>query len=367
MNAIGASPQRLRSLDALRGFDMFWIVGGGAIVAAWADSNDWAWLDLAKEQTEHAAWHGFTFWDLIFPLFLFIAGVALPLSFAKRRADGASTAQLARHALRRGALLVLLGLIYNGALKFDFATLRCASVLGRIGIGAMCAAWIVLGTSTTRARVAWIAALLLGYWAALTWIPVPGFGAGKLEPGASLTDWFDRAYLPGKLYREVRDPEGLLGTLPAIATALSGALAGSWLMRADKSERQKVIGLSGAAALCLVLGATWALVFPLNKNLWTSSFVLWTSGWSLTALALFYLVVDVFGFHRAAFFFEVIGANAITIYVLQSFVDFDGLAKLLFATRAPLKLHSALLAGSGLALKWLVLYVLYRTRIFLRV
>ena len=362
-----APAQRLRSLDALRGFDMFWIVGGGAILAAWADSNDWAWLDAAKAQTEHAAWHGFTFWDLIFPLFLFAAGVSMPLSFAKRRAEGATTRSLALHTLRRGLLLVLLGLVYNGLLRFDFATLRCASVLGRIGLAWMGAAWIVLGTRTTRARVVWLAVLLLGYWAVLSWIPVPGYGAGQLEPGATLSDWIDRRFLPGRLHREVRDPEGLLGTLPAIGTALCGALAGTWLARADRNPLQKTFGLSFAAVACLALGALWALAFPLNKNLWTSSFVLWTAGWSLAALSLSYFLIDVLGLRRFALFFEVIGANAITIYVLQSFVDFDALAALLLSAKGALKLHPALVAGGGLALKWLLLLALYRARIFLRV
>ena len=361
------APQRLRSLDALRGFDMFWIVGGGALLGAWADSNDWAWLDWAASQTEHVEWHGFSFWDLVFPLFLFVAGVSLPLSFAKRRAEGATTAQLAWHSVRRGLVLVLLGLVYNGLLKFDFGTLRCASVLGRIGLAWMLAALIVLRTASSRARLAWIAALLLGYWAALEWIPVPGFGAGNLSPGATLTDWFDRQFLPGRLYRDVRDPEGLLGTIPAIATALLGALAGEWLRGDDVAPARRVLGLSLAAAACLALGAVWALAFPLNKNLWSSSFVLWTAGWSLALLAAFFLVIDVWKLQRWAVFFEVIGANAITIYVLQAFVDFDALAALLLSAKGALKLHPALVAGGGLALKWLVLYVMYRARIFLRV
>ena len=257
---------RLRSLDALRGFDMLWIAGGGAMLQAWADSNDWAWLDAARAQTEHVEWNGFTFWDLIFPLFLFLAGVSLPLSLARRRAEGASDAELARHSLRRGLTLVLLGLIYSGLLKFDFATLRCASVLGRIGLAWMLAAWIVLATRTTRARIGWVVGILVGYWAALTLIPVPGFGAANLEPGTNLVDWFDQRFLPGRLYRDVRDPEGLLATIPAVATALCGALAGEWLQRRDLEPARRVSGLAAGALGCLALGALWALVFPLNKK-----------------------------------------------------------------------------------------------------
>ncbi|MCC7015241.1 MAG: DUF5009 domain-containing protein [Planctomycetes bacterium] len=360
------SNARLRSLDALRGFDMLWIVGGGALLGAWADSNEWAWLDSLRGQTEHAEWHGFTFWDLIFPLFLFLAGVSMPLSFAKRREAGASSRSLALFALRRGALLVALGLVYNGALAFQFDTLRCASVLGRIGLAWMCAAWIWLGTSSMRARLAWVATLLVGYWLALTFVPVPGFGAGNLSPGATLTDWIDRQFLPGRLHRGVRDPEGLLSTLPAIASALLGTFAGSELAHAGHEPRAKVVRLSAWALACLTLGALWALVFPLNKNLWTSSFALWCAGWSFALLALFYLAFDVWKL-RGALLFEVLGANAIAIYLLRGFVDFDALAQLALAGRGAAKLHPVLLAGGGLALEWLVLYALYRARIFLRV
>lgn len=365
MSAPANSGERLHSLDALRGFDMLWILGGNALLVAWANSNDWRWLDWAKGQTEHVEWHGFTFWDLIFPLFLFVAGASLPFSFAARRARGDGDTQLALHAVRRGLVLVALGLVYNGLLRFDFEQLRCASVLGRIGLAWMFAALISLRFGL-RGRLIAIATLLFGYWAALACIPVPGHGAGVLEPGATLTDWLDRKFLPGALHRGDRDPEGLFATVPAIATALLGVLAGEWLRRRDTSELRKVAGLVVAGALALGLGALWDLAFPFNKNLWTSSFVLWTAGWSAVLLAAFYLLVDVWRFRRASFVLEVIGLNAITIYLLQAFVDFDALSKLILA-KAALKVHPALLVGGALALKWLLLYVLWRARIFLRV
>jgi predicted acyltransferase len=286
--------RRLRSLDALRGFDMLWIVGGATLVAALAEATGWGWLGWIEGQCEHVEWHGFRFWDLIFPLFLFLAGVSMPFSFAKRRGQGASDGTLARHALRRGLTLVFLGVVYNGLLAFDFATLRYASVLGRIGLGWMFAALIALRCGV-RGQVAWIAGLLLGYWAALTLVPVPGQGAPSLEPGRTLADWLDRTLLPGRLHREVRDPEGILSTVPAVATALSGALAGAWLRRADVAGDRRAAGLALAGLGALALGGLWQLAFPLNKNLWTSSFVAWTSGWSLLALAAFYWVIDVRG------------------------------------------------------------------------
>jgi predicted acyltransferase len=362
---MSAQQERLRSLDALRGFDMLWIAGGAAITGAWANSNDWEWLDAVQGQLEHAEWHGFTFWDLIFPLFLFLAGASMPLSFGKRRERGDTRSQIAMHSLRRGVVLVALGLIYNGLLKFELDTLRCASVLGRIGLAWMFAAWIALWAPSMRARLCWIGALLVGYWLALRFVPVPGFGAGNFAPGATLTDWIDRHWLPGKLYRDVRDPEGLLA-VPAIATALLGVVAGEELT-SRRSGGARVARMAVWSVACLALGALWALVFPLNKNLWTSSFTLWCAGWSFALLAAAHLAIDVWKLERGVFVLEVIGANSILIYVMQAFVDFDALAQLLLSAKGALKLHPALVAGGGLASKWVVLYVLYRSRIFLRV
>lgn len=360
-----SSHERLRSLDALRGFDMLWIVGGGEVLRAVAKSSDSSVLAWMSAQTEHPEWNGFTFWDLIFPLFLFLAGVSLPFSFGKRIERGDTRVRIGLHVLRRGLVLVLLGLVYNGLLKFEWSSLRCASVLGRIGLAWMFAAWISLRTSW-RGQLAWAIALLLGYWAAMSWIPVAGFGAGNLEPGATLADWFDRAFLPGRLYRTVRDPEGLLSTVPAIATALFGVLAGTWLRECTSSGARKTVVLAAGGLVCLALGALWNLAFPINKNLWSSSFVMWTSGWSLLLLAIFYHIIDVRGFVRWSFPLAVIGTNAITIYLLERFGDFEGLSKLLLAE--PEKhFHPVLIAALPLGLEWLVLYWMYRRKLFLRV
>lgn len=356
-------PPRLRSLDALRGFDMFWIVGGQAIVLALATATDWPPLHAVAHQLKHVEWHGFSAWDLIFPLFLFLAGVAMPLSLTRRLERGDSRRELNLHVIRRGLVLVLLGVIYNGLLTFDFATLRYASVLGRIGLGYMFAGLIVLRTGLRGQCIA-IVAILLGYWAMLMLVPVPGHGAGNLAPGATLTDWVDRQLLPGRLHRGVRDPEGILSTLPAVATALLGALAGSWLRRDDRSGERKAALLLASGAACLAAGALWNTVLPINKNLWTSSFVLWTGGWSFLLLGVFYLLIDVRGIRFGTTFFTVIGANAITIYLMQRFIDFDAIANLVFERD---RVHAVLFVAAGLALKWLVLYWMYRRRVFLRV
>lgn len=357
---------RLRSLDALRGFDMLWIVGGAEVLRALAVSPGGWYLEKLAGHTHHAHWHGFKAWDGVFPLFLFLAGASLPFSFAARRRRGASEASLALHAVRRGALLVLLGVIYNGLLALDWEELRYASVLGRIGLAWMLAALVTLRYESTRALVLWVVGILVGYWALLTLVPVPGQGAASLEPGRTIVDWFDRRFLPGRLHRGVRDPEGLLGTIPAVATALLGVLTGRWLRSyrppAAKAGRLALAGLALAA-----LGLLWHPLLPLNKNLWTSSFVLLTGGCSAVMLAGFYWVIDVRGWRAWSFPLVVIGMNAITIYVLRRFVDFDLAGELLFAHATPERLHPAILAGTGLLLEWLLLYGLYRKGVFLKV
>jgi predicted acyltransferase len=362
-NSVPPGQRRLMSLDALRGFDMFWIVGGEGLVlslAALANGGEPpAWL---AGQMEHVPWNGFRFYDLIFPLFVFMVGVALPFSLLKRAEEGQSKWPLYGRIVRRTMLLVLLGLIYNGLLQMDFANLRYPSVLGRIGLAYGFAAMIALHTSA-RGRWMWIATLLLGYWAAMTWIPVPGIGAGDLAPGKTLADYIDRCVLPGRLYVGNRDPEGLFSTIPAIATVLLGVLAGQWLRPPRRSETAKVLGLLAAAGAALAVGYFWNGWFPINKNLWSSSFVLWTGGWSLMLLALFYLLIDVLGLRRWAFAFVVIGTNAIAIYLASRFIDFEAVGRLLFA-HAPV--HAVLLDHAGLLVAWLALYVLYRGKLFLR-
>lgn len=386
-----AEPARLHSLDAMRGFDMFWIIGGAELVRGIASLFDFptfhSWLEI---NTEHPNWNGYTPWDQIFPMFMFIAGVAMPFSLTKRLERGDSKFSLYQHVIRRGLILVLFGAIYNGLLLFDFANARYPSVLGRIGLGYMFAGLIVLNTKP-RGQFLTIVGILLGYYAALKWIPFPDYAAGDWEPGHTLGDYVDRLLIPGKLYEGVRDPEGLFSTIPSIATVLSGALAGHWLRSEKRSQSTKVAGLVIAGIVSVVLAILWSGVaidrdsglpipiainqewafwFPINKNLWTSSFVLYTSGWSLLVLSLFYLLIDVWGFKRWAFFFVVIGMNAITIYLAREFIDFDNIAHLIFRG-TPEKSWSIdyrlLKDGGEVFVEWAFLYVLYRLGIFLRV
>jgi predicted acyltransferase len=347
---------------------MFWIIGGERIAHAAAELTDWSWLNWLSGQLQHPEWNGFALYDLIFPLFLFIAGVAMPFSFEKRLERGDSKLSLYRHIIVRGVLLVLLGMIYNGLLKFDWATMRFPSVLGRIGLAYMFAGLIVLNTRP-RGQMAWIVGLLVGYWAALKFVPVPGFGAGDLSPGHTLTDYIDRLLLPGRLYRGDRDPEGLLATVPAVATALAGAITGQLLKSDRHTGYFKSAAMIVAGLVCLGLAQLWNFNFPINKNLWTSSFVLHCAGLSLLLLSAFYLVIDVWRLRSWTLLFVVIGSNSILIYMAQKIIDFEYTTHFFFdgALRNTGVYQALLWAIAVLTVKWLFLYLLFRKRIFLKV
>jgi predicted acyltransferase len=360
--------ERLLSIDALRGFDMFWVIGGVAISEAAAEVTGWETLVWLARQWQHADWHGFTLADLVFPLFLFLAGAAMPFSFAKRLERGDSKIELYRHIVVRALLLVLLGLIYNGLLKFDWESMRYASVLAHIGAAYLFAALIVLNTRWT-AQLAWAALLLIAYWAALKLVPVPGFGAGDLAPGHTLTDYLDRLLMPGKLLYGDRDPAGILSTVPAIGTALIGAVTGRLLKSDRLGSHAKTIAMVAGGTVCFGLAYLWHGDFPINKNLWSSSFVLLCAGWSLALLALFYLVIDVWRLRAWSLLFVVIGSNSILIYLARRFVAFGYTTHFLFdgVLRTTGPLQPLLWAIAVVLVEWLLLLFLYRKRIFLRV
>jgi len=363
---------RLASLDALRGFDMFWIVGGELIFHSLAKLTGWSALIWISMQLEHAEWNGFTFYDMIFPLFLFIAGVSMPYSLSKRIDRGDSRKQIYWHVGKRMLLLVFFGMVYNGFFKFNWENMRYASVLARIGLGWFFAALIFLNTNK-RGQYIWFAGILIAYWLIMKLIPVPGYGAGDLSMEGSLAGYVDRLLLPGRLYRQIHDPEGILSTLPAISTALMGVLTGHFL-RANKPEMTKlkkgiVIGVAGL--IFLLLGYLWNLFFPINKNLWTSSFVLCAGGWSLLLLSVFYLIMDVWNKKKWAFFFVIIGLNPITIYLCQqgiiSFTDTSNFFFVGIIHYFPESANRLLNAIGYTFVSWLFLYILYRLKIFLRV
>jgi predicted acyltransferase len=374
-----SAPDRLLSIDALRGFDMLWIIGGDTLIKALANWAPGPVKDQIDDQLEHVAWAGFHFYDLIFPLFLFLVGVVLPFSLGKLQERREPRSRIYGRIARRTALLFALGLLYNHFLQlafykpplgFDFSTVRIAGVLQRIAICYGVAALVVLHTRV-RGQAAVTAVLLLGYWALLAFVPAPGSAAGDYSMHGSLAGYVDSRYLPGKIFQEYYgygDNEGLLSTIPAVATALLGALAGQWL-RSGRSGVQKVLGLAAAGVICLLLGWAWGFWFPIIKNIWTSSFVLFAGGWSLLLLAFFYGIIDVLGFRAWSFFFVVIGANAITIYLLPHIIDFEKVGQFFFGgVERHAGAFGPVVAALGvLAAEWLFLLYLYQKRLFLRV
>ena len=364
-----AKSTRLMSLDALRGFDMFWIVGADALVQGLRKISDNGAFQLIARQLEHVEWAGFHFEDLIFPMFVFIVGVSLVFSLG-RTIEQKGKSGAAVRIVRRAALLYLLGIFYYGGFSTPFHDIRLLGVLQRIALAYMFGGLIFCFTGLRGCVIA-CATLLVGYWALLTFVPVPGIGAAHFLPGQNLTNWIDKQYLPLRRWDGDYDPEGLLSTLPAIASCLMGVFAGTLLKRRNVEDLRKVLYLVSAGIVCVLLGWLWNFQFPVIKKIWTSSFVLVAAGYSSILLGAFYLVVDVWKYRKWAQPFVWIGMNPITIYlVLHNIVDVDQLAKR-FVGGDLSKLYlgnyaDLAVAVVGLAITFAVARFLYERKIFIR-
>lgn len=362
--------ERLFSIDALRGFDMLLIAGGGACLELLEGKTGLAWVDVLANQLKHPAWNGFSFYDFVFPLFLFISGTSMPFSLHKGLASGMTKAAIYRKAFRRMILLIVLGIIDKNTpvTVFQPEQIRTASVLGRIGIAGFVTLVLYMNFSW-RQRIAWIAGILLAYYAALFLVPVPGYGPGNLSFEGNLVGWFDRHFLPGRLHQKTYDENGLLTQLPAICLCMMGSLAGD-ILRSTRSQWRKIrlLVLSGIGMIALAF--VWSIHFPINKHLWTSSFACLTGGMAFIVLALFYLLVDVWKLNRWFFFFYVIGLNSLTVYLAYRFIDFAYSSRMLFSglyQPLPERFHPALEALGALVLIWSFLYFLYRKKIFIKI
>jgi predicted acyltransferase len=314
------------SLDVFRGITI-------AAMILVNDPGSWSHI---YAPLEHAEWNGWTPTDLIFPFFLFIVGVSMTLSFASRAAHGVTRTSLALHVVRRSAVIFAIGLFLNGFPDFDLHTIRILGVLQRIALCYLAAGLLYLATCRrgsaadgkvgVRGKVGVTAAvvvvLLVGYWALMTFVPVPGYGAGHLGKDDNLGAYIDRALMDGHLWSESKtwDPEGLLSTLPAIATTLLGVLAGDWL-RSERKSACKALGLVIAGVALMLVGQLLHPYFPINKNLWTSTYVLFTGGFGMLLLTLCYWVVDLRGWRKWAVPFLVFGMNAILAYALAAIVS----------------------------------------------
>lgn len=373
---------RLVSLDALRGFVMFWIMSGEHIIHALAKTAPIPVFLWMSSQLHHAEWNGITFYDMIFPVFLFVAGVSMPYSFEKKmHLAGVKTPKdLPRNEkrkiylsmLKRTCILVVLGFVVNGLLRFDgFDQTRFASVLGRIGL-----AWFLAGilylNFDLKKQLIWFFGILIGYYVAMKWIPVPDFGAGVLTKEGSLEGYIDRLFLPGRLHSTVYDPEGILSTIPAIATALLGVFTGTFLKaKGAFSVEVKLLLMALTAVLLITAGLIWDINFPINKHLWTSSFVCFVGGFSILFFVFFYLIIDFFGFHKWAFPLILIGSNSILIYIAaEGLVDFKHTADYVFGgliNFLPLIWQPVFAALSVTVIQLLLLYFLYKRKWFLKI
>jgi len=374
-----AAPARVGSIDALRGFSMFWIIGGDGLMHSLGDmtSDKGPILEpignFLSLQLTHVDWEGFRFYDFILPLFIFVTGVSVVFSLTRHvEREGRAAAHM--RVIRRALLLYVLGLIYYGGISHHWADIRLLGVLQRIAIAYMFASLLFLNFRLS-VLISISIALLVGYWVLLTFIPVPGFGAASYAMDANLANWVDWNYLPGRLWDVTRDPEGILSTLPAIVTCVLGVFAGLLLQTPRVSSQAKALWLLVGGAAAVVAGHLWGLQFPLIKAIWTSSFVLVAGGYSAMLLGVFYQIMDVWQTKRWATVFVWIGANAITLYFINNLVGFEPVAVRLVGGDFGAWLDEAVTAGAGdfvanavgLALAIALAGFLYRRKIFLRV
>jgi len=393
--------QRLMSLDALRGFDMFWIIGAEDLFHALNKISDTGIARGMAEQLEHEDWEGFHFYDLIFPLFVFIVGVSLVFSLSKT-IETVGRAAAVRRVIRRGVVLFLIGIFYYGGFSHAWPNIRLMGVLNRIGLCYLFAG-LFFCFFRLKGLLAICATLLVGYWALLSYVrfpdvrPLPGayqticresgftnvvqlnlsstnLVSGVLIKGVNLANYVDQKYLPGMKWDGTWDPEGLLSTLPAIATCLLGVFAGLLLKNRSIKDRPKVhcllfLGLAG-----VLLGHLWGFHFPVIKKIWTSSYVLVAGGYSAMLLGFFYLVVDVWKFQKWCQPFVWIGMNSITIYLANNIISFERLGlrfaggdmKRFFDNTFAAGFGDLVVALVGLALGIWLCHFLYRKKIFLR-
>src|SRR6476619_7359338 len=366
---------RLVSLDVFRGIT----IAGMVLV-----NNPGTWSSIYWP-LQHAEWHGWTPTDLVFPFFLFIVGVSITLAFARRVEEGTVKRDLYLKVIKRTAIIFGLGLFLNGFPYFQLGTIRIAGVLQRIAICYLIASLIFL-TTNVRTQLLIALALLIVYCLVMTKVAAPGYAPGDLTKEGSLASFVDRVILRQHIWRQGRvyDPEGLLSTFPAVVTTLFGILTGHWL-RTERARTEKVVGMFVAGAVCVVLGWAWNPFFPINKALWTSSYVLFTAGLALEFLALCYWVIDIHGYRRWAWPFEVFGVNALALFVgtalmvkLMALIKVTGpdgtqigaqswiFGKFFLSWASPI--NASLFYAIAFILLWLFLmWLLYRKRIFIKV
>lgn len=369
---VGTLPiRRLYSLDALRGFDMIWIMGLGYGLKGFAKTQESPFWSLIYKEFHHSDWFGLVFWDMIFPLFIFIAGVATPFSLGKRLSQGTPKFSLLVKAFRRALLLYILGFVFenNGLQIWNLREARFTGDLAKIGFSYFFGVAIFLFAGK-RWHFIWLIAILTGYWMLLKFTAAPGFPPGDLSQHGNFISYLERTFMPGKLSRGGYDMSGFFNNVNAIPNMIGGVLTGTLLRVPKYSPMQKTAYMLIAGIALAFVGWIWSFDTPFSESLWTSSFALATIGWSLILMATFYFLIDVKGYQKWAFCLKVIGMNPILIYVSPFFIDWDFTTKAFMGWAIGLSRHEWLELvywGSQVAIKWLFLYFLYRQKVFLRV
>lgn len=358
---------RLMSLDALRGFDMFWITGGGAIIASLDKIFNHPVTAFMKEQLDHVDWQGFRFEDIIMPLFLFIVGTAMPFSFSKSLTAGRSKKQIYFHVVRRVIILWIIGMMVQGnLLSYEFSRFKFyTNTLQAIAAGYFFASIIILQFKIPGQLII-TGALLLLFWALMELVPVPGYGAGVLTEEGNFAMYIDRLVL-GR-FHDGLPYTWVLSSMTFTATVMMGVMA-AHLLRSQKTQSVKTLGLFAAGIGTLLLGSLWDIWFPIIKHIWTSSFVLFSGGLCYLLLAVFYLLIDVWGLKKWAFGFVVIGMNAIAVYTVVHLFNF-GFVTDIFVRGLRDRLgnyHDFVQEVITFAIVWLILYWMYRKKTFIKV
>jgi predicted acyltransferase len=358
--------ERLISLDAFRGF---------TVAAMILVNNPGSWEHVYAPLL-HKEWNGITPTDLIFPFFVFIVGVSIVLAYSKRIAAGVLPGKMAGKIVSRFLKIFLLGVLLNFLSALSFSELRIAGVLQRIAIVFLVCSLMYLFTSWRTQLITGVV-ILIGYWLAMVLIPTPGYDKAMLEPGINLAAWIDSKFLPGTMWERTWDPEGILSTFPAIVTGIAGMMVGAIITGKLEQER-KVLWIFTAGFLATIVGQAWGWVFPLNKNLWTSSYVVFTGGLASMTLAASMFVVDILGRKRFTKIGIVFGANAITLYVFSGLMYLFNVIKIgdqsldmhfmNFCTGLSLsaKLASLIYAVLIVAICYIPGWLLYRKRIFIK-
>jgi predicted acyltransferase len=361
-----AGSERLVCVDALRGFDMLWIIGGAEVLISFCKATGIGFLSNMEVNFDHT-WGQFHFYDLIMPLFLFIVGVVMPVAFRNRQRKGATKKELYRHIIKRVIVLYILGLVASGhLLTFDTTKMHIwTDTLHAIAVGYLVSSILILGVNR-KWQLGITAGLLVLYWLVMMLIPVPGYGAGIYEPDVNLAVYIDNAVLGH--WQEGAGWTYIITNMTFVCSVMLGVFAGQLLL-ADKQPVKKAGLLALIGICCVIAGKVWGIWFPIIHHLWTSSLVLFAGGLSFLLLALFYLVIDIWGYKKWSFFFVVIGMNAIAVYVATHLFDFTKIGNVFVGGLLKYLGPWADFAESSaaLAVVWLIMYYMYRNKTFIKV